>query len=96
MKQAYTCASIIAHIYRTYSKIYIKIEKMNPFSPFFPNKKSLCNLAQRFLAIYQPASLPFMTSIAFKSCTSCAPSTCGSTRTSGSMPVPSMLLPDGV
>ena len=39
MKQAYTCASIIAHIYRTYSKIYIKIEKMNPFSPFCPKQE---------------------------------------------------------
>ena len=96
MKQAYTCASIIAHIYRTYSKIYIKIEKNESIFPIFPNKKSLRHLAQRFLAIYQPASLPFMTSIAFKSCTSCVPSACGSTRTSGSMPVPSMLLPDGV
>ena len=51
MKQAYTCASIIAHIYRTYSKIYIKIVKMNPFFSFVPNKKSLRNLAQRFIII---------------------------------------------
>ena len=51
MKQANGCLSIIAHIYRTYSKIYIKIVKMNPFSSFVPNKKSLRNLAQRFIII---------------------------------------------
>ena len=51
MKQANGCLFIIAHIYRTYSKIYIKIVKMNPFSSFVPNKKSLRNLAQRFIII---------------------------------------------
>ena len=51
MKQANGCLSIIAHIYRTYGKIYIKIVKMNPFSSFVPNKKSLRNLAQRFIII---------------------------------------------
>ena len=39
MKQAYTCASIIAHIYRTYSKIYIKIEKNESNFPIFPKQE---------------------------------------------------------